>query len=272
MFRACLRGGNIGQVDLGLHHGREFDLCLFRGFLHPVDRHLVAPEVDAFRLLELGGNPFVDGIVHVRAAQLGIPGCGKHGERAAAELHDGDIKGTAAEIEDQDLVFPAAVKAVGHGSRGGLIDQPDHIEAGDLPGILGCRPLVVVEIGRDRDDGLRHFLPKERFRVPLDLLQEECRDLLGRVLLPVDFVHVAGPHLPFGCSHRPVRVGHGLPPCRFPDQQLAVRGKRYIRREHLPGHGCPFCGGDDGRFSADHDRSLAVRCPQINADNFFLTH
>ena len=38
-------------------------------------------------------------------------------------------------------------------------DEPDGLEPGDLPGRGGCRLLLLVEVGRDRDDRLGDLLP-----------------------------------------------------------------------------------------------------------------
>src|SRR5208337_3349084 len=191
VFWACLRSGDIGHVDLGLQHGGELDFCFFRRFLYPVDRHLVSPEIDPLEFLELVGNPFKDCIVHVRAAQLGIAGGGEDRKRSATELHDRHIECAAAKIKNKDLVLPAAVEAVRHRCCRGLIDQPDYIEPRNLACIFCCCPLVVVEVGGNRDHGLGHRFPKECFRIPFYLLQEECGNLLGRVFLainPVDMI------------------------------------------------------------------------------------
>ena len=50
------------------------------------------------------------------------------------------------------------VEAVGQGRRGRLVDDAQHVEAGDLAGVLGGLALGVVEVGRHGDDGLRDLL------------------------------------------------------------------------------------------------------------------
>ena len=49
-------GGDEGQVDLGLLGGRQLDLRLLGGFLQPLQRELVAAQVDALLLAELVGQ------------------------------------------------------------------------------------------------------------------------------------------------------------------------------------------------------------------------
>jgi NAD-specific glutamate dehydrogenase len=94
--------------------------------------------------------------------------------------------------------------------------------------------LVVVEVRRDRDDGLLDLLAQERLGVALDLLQEERRELLGGVLLSVrSAIPVIRSHLPLEGGEGVLRVGNGLPPGRFADDQLAVLREGHIRGERL---------------------------------------
>ncbi len=56
MLRTGLIGGDERQVDLGLGGAGQLDLGLLGGFLQPLQRQLVAAQVDALFLLELVGQ------------------------------------------------------------------------------------------------------------------------------------------------------------------------------------------------------------------------
>ncbi|EPE03760.1 nad-specific glutamate dehydrogenase [Ophiostoma piceae UAMH 11346] len=60
----------------------------------------------------------------------------------------GHIKGTTTQIEDQDvaLALDLLVKTVGDGSGSGLVDDAQHVQAGDQASVLGSLALGVVEI------------------------------------------------------------------------------------------------------------------------------
>ncbi len=47
------------------------------------------------------------------------------------------------------------VEAVGDGSRGWLVDDPQNLQTGNDSGILGSLALGIIEIGWHRDDSLR---------------------------------------------------------------------------------------------------------------------
>ena len=54
-----------------------------------------------------------------------------------SHLEDGHIEGAAAQVEDQDGLVGLAVKAIGEGGGGGLVDDAEDLEAGDLARVLG---------------------------------------------------------------------------------------------------------------------------------------
>src|SRR2546426_3755306 len=62
------------------------------------------------------------------------------------------------------------------GERGGgrLVDDPEHVEAGDLAGILGGLPLAVIEIGRHGHRSEEHT---SELQSPCNLV---CRLLLEK--------------------------------------------------------------------------------------------
>ncbi len=95
----------------------------------------------------------------------------------SCELQDRDVEGAAAEIVDGDDAFLALVEAVGERRRSGLVDQPQHFESGEPPGVAGGLALGVVEVGGDGDDGFLDWLAQRGFGVPFQLAEDECGDL-----------------------------------------------------------------------------------------------
>ena len=43
------------------------------------------------------------------------------------------------------------VQPIGNGCRGGFVDEPQHVQASQLGGILGGLPLSVIKVGRHGD-------------------------------------------------------------------------------------------------------------------------
>ena len=115
------------------------------------------------------------------------PFVGLHLEHAVADLKDRNVEGAAAEVVDRDGACLLLVESVSERSRGRLVDDAQHFEAGDLAGVLGGLTLCVVEIGRNGDDGLLDLLPEIGFRRLLHLLQDEGGNLRGRIGLAVGF-------------------------------------------------------------------------------------
>ena len=88
-------------------------------------------------------------------------------EDAVADLENGDVEGAATEVEDQDGLLVLLVEAVGQRGRGRLVDDAQHLETGDLAGVLGGLPLAVVEVRRDGDDRLGDLLAQVLLSVAL---------------------------------------------------------------------------------------------------------
>ena len=128
-------------------------------------------------LLELVREVFDDAHVEVFAAEEGVAVGRLHLEQAVVDLEDRDVEGAAAEVVDRDGLGAGLVEAVGERRRRRLVDDAQHLEAGDLAGVLGGLALGVVEVGRDGDDGLRDLLAEIGLGGLLHLLQDEGGDL-----------------------------------------------------------------------------------------------
>ncbi len=133
-------------VDLGFRLGGQ----QFLGFArlhHQQARVLVGQGRELFLL----GDPAQQAMVEVVAAQGRIAAGGQHFEHALGQLQDGDIEGAAAEVVHGIHALRIMVEAVGDRRRGRLVQQAQHVDAGQLGRILGGLALGVVEVRRHRD-------------------------------------------------------------------------------------------------------------------------
>ncbi len=97
-------------------------------------------------------HPGGQGSVIVIAAQRRVTAGGDDLEHTLGEAQDGDIKRAATEVVDGVNALARVVQPVGDGGSGGFVDQAQHVQAGQLRGVLGRLALGIVEIGRHRDD------------------------------------------------------------------------------------------------------------------------
>ena len=240
------------QVDVRLLGRRQLDLGLLGGFLETLNRHGILRKVDPLILLELRQEPLDDLLIDVVTAQVRVTVGGLHLDDAFADLQDGNIESTAAEVVDGDGLIGLLVQTVSQRRGGGLVDQPLHLEAGDAAGVLGGLTLRVVEVRRNRDDGLFHRLAEVVLRRLLELLQHHGADFRRRVLLPfegdaniavVRLGHLVGNHLHLfvdlrePAAHEALDrkygvfgVGHGLALGHLPHQALPAGGKGHHGR------------------------------------------
>jgi hypothetical protein len=279
--------GDEGQAHLHPVQGGQLALGLFRGFLEPLEGHAVLGQVDPGGGAEVVHQPLQDGLVEVLAAQEGVAAGGQHFEHAVVHLHDGEVEGAAAEVVDgQDLPDPLLVQPIGQGRRGGLVDDAQHVEAGDAPGVLGGLALGVVEVGRHRDDGIDHFLVQEGFGRGLQRLEHDGRDLrrgVGAFADPQPGVAVGrldhGERQPlhgvlhpgriealadqaFHREQRAGRVGDRLALGDVADQDIPLAGEG-----HHAGRGpAALAVGDHPAFAALHDARAAIGGAQVDAD------
>ena len=207
-------GGDEGEGDGGVGGGGELHLGLLGSLGETLQRLLVLHEVHALSLLEVGGEPLDDALVKVVAAEEGVTRGGEHLEDAVANLEDGDVEGTAAEVEDEDGLVGLLLEAVGEGRGGGLVDDAEHLDAGNLTGILGRLALGVVEVGGDGDDRLGDGVAEVGGGVVAELAEDLRGDLLGGEVLAGDGgldLHVAGVALDHGVGHLAVLLANLVP-------------------------------------------------------------
>ena len=240
-------------------------------------------------LLNSLDQPVDDPLVEVVAAEVRVAVGRLDLEDAVAELEDRDVERAAAEVVDGDLLVLLLVEAVGEGRGRRLVDDALDVEARDAAGILGRLALRVVEVGRDRDDGLGDLLAEVGLRVRLELLEDHRADLGRAVLVAVrerdddavalgvllDLVghevlgplHLgvvpATPHEALDRVDRVGGVGDGLALGDLADEALALLAEGDDR-----GHRAAALGaGDDGRLAALHDGDHRVGGPEVDPDD-----
>jgi len=145
------------QVDGGLQPARKLDLGPLRRFGEALQGLAVGLQVDAVLLLELLGEPVHDAAVVVVTAEVGVAVGGFDLEDTVADVEHGYVEGAATEVKHEDGLIRLLVQAVGQGSGGWLVDDAQHVEAGDLSGVLGRLALGVVEVGGHGDDRVGHL-------------------------------------------------------------------------------------------------------------------
>ena len=160
--------------------------------------------------------------------------------------------GKIAGLDVKRIINEPTAAALAYG--GGLVDDPLHIQAGDLARILGGLALGVGKVGGDGDDRLGDCLTQIGLGVRLQLLKDHGADLLRGVLLAVDAHLVVRAHLTLDGDDGAVGVGDGLTLGHLAHHTLAVLGKCHYRG----GGAVALCVGDDDGFAALHDSHTAV--------------
>ncbi len=287
VLRPRLVGGDERQVDLRLQHRRQLHLGLLGGFLETLQRHGVLGQIDALVPLEFGDQPLHHARIEIIAAQVRIAVGRLDFEDALRQLEHRDVVGAAAQVVDGDLLFLLLVESVGERRCGRLVDDPDHVEPGDLAGVLGGLALRVVEVGGHRDHGLLHLVPQVILCRLAHLLEDHRRDLGRGVALALDldrgeivgprddlvghaldllghFVHAAA-HEALDGEHGILRVGDGLALRHLTDQPLTILGKCHHGGRHPP----PLGVGNDDGVAALHHCDDRVGGPEVDPDDLF---
>ena len=183
VLRAGSISGDEGQIDVHRLGRGEGDLGLLGLFLQALEGHRVFAQVDALLGLEAVNQPVDQGLVPVVAAEVGVAVGGLNFEDAVADFEYRHVEGTAAQVEHGNLLVLLLVQTVGERGGGGLVDDAQHLETGDLAGVLGGLALGVVKIGRHGDNGLGDLFTEVGLGVGLELAEDHGGDLLGSELL-----------------------------------------------------------------------------------------
>jgi hypothetical protein len=137
--------------------------------------------------LELVDQPVHDALVKVVAAQVGITIGRLDLDHALADFQHGNVKGSAAEVIDDDRFVFLLIQPVGQRRRGGLVDDALYVQTGNLACVFGRLALSIVEVRRHGDDCFRNRRPEIVFCSLFQLLQNHCRDLRRGVFLALGY-------------------------------------------------------------------------------------
>ena len=109
--------------------------------------------------------PYLHEVVHhagieVLAAEMRVASRRLHLEDAVLDREDRHVERAAAEVEDEHVALAAdlLVEAVRDRRRRRLVDDAQHVQAGDGAGVLRRLAPRVVEVGGYRDDRLLYRL------------------------------------------------------------------------------------------------------------------
>jgi hypothetical protein len=100
-------------------------------------------------------------VTQMHSERHSLSGRGLDGEYTTLNVEEGHIEGTTAQIVDENiplLLGLASSQTVCDSGGSRLVDDTEDVEAGNGTGVLGGLSLVVVEVGRDGDDGLFDLL------------------------------------------------------------------------------------------------------------------
>ncbi len=214
--------GDERQVDVRGERGGELYLRLLRGVHKTLFGDTVVAQIDAVVALEVLRDIVHEPLIEVVAAEAVVAVGGKHFEYAVADIEQGYIEGTAAEVVNEDLLPVLLIHAVGKGSGSRLVDDALYVKTGDTAGVLCRLTLRVGEVSGNGDDRFGDLLAEVGLRVLLELLKYHSGDLLRGVSLTLDRALEIGAHLTFDGRNGVVGVGDGLTLCDLTYHTLAV--------------------------------------------------
>ncbi len=250
-------GRNVRKVDFGLKHGRKLVLGPFGRFLEALKRQGVLGNVYSFLFFEFFDEIFDNPTVKVVASEVHIAAGCFHFHRSSAHLEHRNVVSAAAEIVDDYLFVLVLVQAVSQRGRRRFVDNPAHLETGNLTGIFGRLPLGIVEISRHGYHRFIYFLAERGFGIGFHLLQNHRRNFF-RLVPPIGHLYfdAAGGRFFYFVRQIILVVNHFLV-APFPADQALHRRNRVCGINHRLPLGkksgqtlARFRNGNDRRRSA----------------------
>ena len=237
--------------------------------------------------LELFREVVDDAHVKIFTAEERVAVGGFDFEQAVVDFKDGNVERTAAKVIDRDGLCILFVEPVSQRRRCRLVDNAQDFEARDLARVLRCLTLGVVEIGRNGDDRLGHFLAEIRLGGFFHLAKDERGNLAWGVFLALGFdpgiavaavdhverhvlavlgqirIVVATTDQTLDAEDGVFRVGDGLPLCGLADETLVV-----CERNDGRCRARAFRVLDHAGLAAVHDGNARVCSSKVNTNYF----
>ena len=243
---------------------------------------------------EIGQHHLDEQTIDVVAAEMCVPVGRQDLEYTVLDLQYRNVERAAAKVVHRDRPAIALVQPVGERGGSRLVDDAQHLEAGEASRVARGRALRVVEVRRHGDDRAIDLeveltlLAEMLLGAMLQLAKHECRDFRRRELTighadPEDAAGLAGdaerqqrgipahivdaaPHESLDGVDRP-RGRRQQPPLRLAaDENRRVLAQRDNGRHQRVATLVPY----DDRPVAVHVGDQAVGRPEIDADD--LTH
>ena len=223
----------------------------------------VAAQIDLVFVFEFPDQIVHDALVKIVAAKVIVAGGGQHLDHTGGDVQNGHVERAAAKVIDHDLLRLLAVNAVGQRRCGRLIDDALDVESGNAACVRRGLTLGVGEVGGDGNDGVRDRLAEIALRIPLELLQDHCGDLLRRIFVAVDVQPVIGAHLTLDGGHRAVVIRDRLTLGKASNHTLTGLGEADDGRRRSAALGI----GNDDRLAALHDGDAGIGGAKVNAND-----
>ena len=157
VFGPVLIRRDEGQINICLLGGGKLNLRFLRRFFQALQGELVFTQVNALLFFEFIREVIEDAHIEIFPAKERIAIGGLDFKHPVADLQHRHVKRTAAKVIYGDGLAVFFLKTIGECGGSRLVDNPQHIEAGNLPGIFRCLALGVVKIGGHGDHRVRHF-------------------------------------------------------------------------------------------------------------------
>mmetsp|Transcript_19994 Transcript_19994/g.22321 ORF Transcript_19994/g.22321 Transcript_19994/m.22321 type:complete len:120 (+) Transcript_19994:1250-1609(+) len=114
-------------------------------------------------------------LIEVLSSQMGVTVRCEHFENSLVNGQDGHIEGSSTKVVHQDVLFLGLlVQAVGNRGGGGLVDDAEHVEAGNGSSVLGGLALGIVEVGGHGHHSVLDLPAQEGFGDRPHLGEDHC--------------------------------------------------------------------------------------------------